>query len=71
MSASDGELVGRAGKTVSQLEDSWTFLKLGMKNSDEGNWEIRLEPMDRVLSIVRLVIWSGIEVIKLSVRSSL
>ena len=71
MGASDGELVGRAGKTVSQLEDSWTFLKLGMKNIDEGSCETRLEPMDRVLSIVRLVIWSGIEVIKLSVRSSL
>jgi hypothetical protein len=66
--AADGELVGRAGKTVSQLEGRRTFLKLGMKNRDEGSSETRLEPMDRVLSMVRLVIWSGIEVIELPVR---
>lgn len=70
MGAADGELVGRAGKTVSQLEGRMTFLKLGMKNSDEGSWETRLEPIDSVLSIVRLVIWSGIEVIELPVRMS-
>ena len=70
MGASDGELVGRAGKSISQLEASWTFLKLGMKNSDEGSWETRLEPMDSVLSIVRLVICSGIDVIEFPVRTS-
>jgi len=41
-----------------------------MKNSDEGSWETRLEPMDSVLSIVRLVICSGIDVMELLVRTS-
>ena len=58
-------MVGRAGKSVSQLVGRWTFLILDMKNSDEGSWETRLEPMDSVLSIVRVVIWSGIDVIEL------
>jgi len=68
--ALDGELDGRAGKAVSLLEGRTTFLKLGMKKSDEGSWETRFDPMDRVLSIVRLVIWSGMEEIKLPARKS-
>jgi len=65
----DGTLVKAGnGKVDSKLLARRTFLKLGMMNKDEGSVTILFEVIDSVLSMVRLLIWSGTEEMELELR---
>jgi len=64
----DGALVTAGNKVDSKLLERRTFLKLGMKNKDEGSVTILFEIIDSVLSMVRVLIWSGTEEMELELR---
>jgi len=64
----DGTLLKAGNKVDKLLLARRTFLKLGMKNEDEGSVTILFEVIDSVLSMVRLLIWSGTEEMELELR---